>query len=148
MHLICAAFLIILAAGSPFSDLCSTLLLQIGAHFGLWLFVSFGIFWLVDVLASVRLNRGGKMQLESGVCGCRVGFNGERIHFGASGCRSVGGNKNCGIINFSAAGAISEAIEFAQELVDLTPRLMWDLVCAVCNGVRNIVRVSLGFSTV
>ena len=122
--------------------------MQIGVSFGLWSFISFGFFWVVDVLDSVRLNRGGKVHLESGVCGCRVGFNGERIHFGSSGCRSVGGNKNRGIIDYSFDHALSMTIEFAQEIHDLAPGLMRDFVCTVCSGVRNIVRVSLGLSIV
>ena len=142
------AILWILAACTPFSELCSAALLQIGVSFGLWSFISFGFFWVVDVLDSVRLNRGGKVHLESGVCGCRVGFNGERIHFGSSGCRSVGGNKNRGIIDYSFDHALSMTIEFAQEIHDLAPGLMRDFVCTVCSGVRNIVRVSLGLSIV
>ena len=67
-----AVFLITLAARLPFSDLSftSAVILQFGTHFGLWVFISFGIFWLHDVLGSIRLNRNGKAQLEAGVFRC------------------------------------------------------------------------------
>ena len=87
------------------ASICTVVLTQINTHVALLWYVSFLLFWLVDALDSVRLNRGGKMRLDSleaGVCGCRVGFNGERIHFGASGCRCVGGSENRGIIDYSA----------------------------------------------
>ena len=125
---------------------CSVILAQIGTHCALWWYVSFLLFWLVDVLDSVRLNRGGKVRLEAGVCGCRVGFNGERIHFGSSGCRCVGGNENRGIIDCSEEMAAYNACVFAEEIIAATPGEILKLVCIVCSGVRNIVRVSLAFS--
>ena len=73
---------------------CSVILVQIGTHCALWWYVSFLLFWLVDVLDSVRLDRGGKVQLKAVVCGYRVGFSGETIHFGTSGCRCIGRSKD------------------------------------------------------
>ena len=96
------------------ASICTVVVVQIGTQLALWRYVSFLFFWLVDVLESVRLNRGGKVQLEAGVCGCRVGFNGERIHFGSSGCRSVGGDKNCGMVDCSGEMAFINANIFAQ----------------------------------
>ena len=143
-----AALLIILAARIPFFDLLFPIavMLQICAHFGLWMFISLGIFWLHDVLGSIRLNRNGKVQLEAGVCGCRVGLSGERIQFGAAGCRCVGGNKNRGLIDYSAENAFNSALSFAREIIKESPGEIWSLVRNVWSGVRNIVRVSLGFS--
>ena len=88
--------LFFLAARIPYIEmsLCSLAILQIGTHVALWWCVSFLLFWLVDVLDSVRLDRGGKVQLKAVVCGYRVGFSGETIHFGTSGCRCIGRSKD------------------------------------------------------
>ena len=87
------------------------------------------------------------MQPQAGVSGCRVGFNGERIHFGASGCWCVGGSKNRGMIDHSAEIAFIDTTMVARETIENAPRDIGSLACTVCSGVRNIVRVSLGFST-
>ena len=69
-----------------------------------------------------------------------MGFNGERIHFGASGCRCVGGNKNREKIDYPAEMAVHDAIAFARMIIEKSTGLAWSLVCNVCSGVRNIVR--------
>ena len=109
-----APALIILAANAHSSELSvrSAVALQIGTHVYLWLLISFGVFWLADVLDSIHVNKGGKAQLEAGVYGCRVGFNGERIHFGSSGCRCVGGNKNRGLIDYSVENVADNTLTF------------------------------------
>ena len=88
------------------------------------------------------------MQLEAGVCGCRVGFNGERIHFGAGGCRCVGGNNNRGLVDLSVGNALENTFIFVREIIEDSPEDVCNLVCIVCKGVQNIVRVSLGVSIV
>ena len=149
MHEIAILLLFTLVARvqSMEASICTVVLTQIGTHVALWWYVSFLLFWLVDVLDSVRLNRGGEVRLEAGECGCRVGFNGERIHFGASGCRRVGGNKNRGIIDCSAEIAAYNALAFAEEIIAAAPEEILALVCIFCSGVRNIVRVSLTIYT-
>ena len=121
---------IILAASIPHSELsfCSAVALQIGTQLALWMCLSFLVFWSHDMFDSLRLNRGGKVQLEAGVCGCRVGFNGERIHFGAGGCRCVGGNNNRGLVDLSVGNALENTLTFAYELIILSPELAMDLV--------------------
>ena len=83
------------------------------------------------------------MHLEAGVCGCRVGFNGERIHFGSGGCRCVGGNKNRGLVDWSSGNAFDSALTFAREVIEASPELAWNSVCQMCNCIKFIARVSL-----
>ena len=114
---------IILAACIPNSELslCSAVAMQIGTQLALWMCLSFVLFWSHDAFDSLRLNRGGKVHLEAGVCGCRVGFNGERIHFGAGGCRCVGGNKNRGLVDLSVGNALENTLTFAYEVINSSP---------------------------
>ena len=88
------------------------------------------------------------MHLEAGVCGCRVGFNGERIHFGAGGCRCVGGNKNRGLVDLSVGNALENTLTFAYEAITASPGLALDLVSNICNCIVFLARVSLGIAGV
>ena len=141
---------IILAACIPNSELslCSAVAMQIGTQLALWMCLSFVLFWSHDAFDSLRLNRGGKVHLEAGVCGCRVGFNGERIHFGAGGCRCVGGNKNRGLVDLSVGNALENTLTFAYEAITSSPELALDLASNICNCIVFLARVSLGIAGV
>ena len=118
-HALEVGFLLVLVAArlpETSIDISIKCLLQLCTHCGLLVYISFIIFWVTDVFDSVRLNRGGTALIEAcGTYGCRVGFNGERIHFGAGGCRCVGGGKNRGIIDYSPEMACQNTLIFVQE---------------------------------